>query len=319
MNSKDINALLERYKEGTCTAEEKLKLEQWFDLQSESASWEWTDDEKANTGSVIKGEVDRQLDAARVKTYPWLKPFMTAAAVFLLLTTLFYFRTQIYNKINPPEYVVQQAPAGQQLKITLNDGSAIWLNAQSKIKYPKRFNGDIREVFLLEGEAFFEVQHDESKPFIVRSGNVSTYVLGTAFNVRNFAYLDDVQVSVKSGKVGVDQSSLGNKTTFLLPNEQLSINRNTGAIAKSNVDAENVTGWQQGRLVFNNESFSNVAAVLERTYKIKVHFEDPYLKNYRLTAGFEKSDRLEDVVYLLSRVNKLSYKFVNKDLFFRKE
>jgi len=137
--------------------------------------------------------------------------------------------------------------------------------------------------------------------------------------VRNFSYLDDVQISVKSGKVGVDQSSLGNKTTFLLPNEQLSINRKTGAIAKSNVDAENVTGWQQGRLVFNNESFSNVAAVLERIYKIKVHFEDPSLKNYRLTAGFEKSDRLEDVVYLLSRVNKVSYKFVNKDLFFKKE
>jgi len=319
MNSKEINALLERYRRGNCTDEEKLKLEQWFDVQSESTSWEWSDEEKISTEVDIKNRIDHQIEVTHSQVYPWLKPLMAAAAVLLVLSTIFYFRGQIYDKINPSEYIVQEASAGRQLKVTLNDGSTIWLNAQGKIKYPKRFNHDVREVFLLEGEAFFEVQHDKSKPFIVRSGNVNTYVLGTAFNVRNFAYLDDIQVSVLNGKVGVDQSSGRNKTTFLLPNEQLTINRKTGAIAKSSVDAENVIGWQQGRLVFNNESFSNVAAVLERTYKIKIHFEDPALKNYRLTAGFEKSDRLADVIYLLSRVNKVSYKFVNKDLFFRKE
>ncbi|TKC64995.1 DUF4974 domain-containing protein [Pedobacter hiemivivus] len=320
MEIKGVNELLERYRNNKCTAEERKILEQWFDAQSEAGNWEWTKDEEQASGMIMKQRIDRQL---AVKQKSWSIILKVAAMLAVLLFSFFYYRTEIYNIVDPVVYLEKQVPDGQQLKLTLADGSKVWLNANSRFKYPKEFNRSQREVFLIEGEAYFDVSHDEKKPFIVTSKKLSTQVLGTAFNVRAYSYLSNIQVAVTRGKVSVSDNDPQNNgktnSVILLPNEQVSVQASTGVMQKQAIDADNVIAWQKGNLSFNNDLFLDVCTVLARKFKVKIHFEQDSLKEYRLTASFARTDRLEDILLVLSSANHLTYQFKGNAILFNQK
>ncbi len=142
------------------------------------------------------------------RPYTWL----AYAAMALLISAIaaLFFQHLFIGKDTKPVYAEVSNPAGKRSRIILPDSSVVFLNAASKLHYLKAFNEDTREV-LLDGEAFFEVVHDASRPFIVRSGVVSTTVLGTSFNVKAFRGDGRIAVTVQSGKVGVSMSSDGNQ------------------------------------------------------------------------------------------------------------
>lgn len=193
-------------------------------------------------------------------------------------------------------------------KIKLPDGSLIWLNASSKLKYPKQFETGIRELFLEEGEAYFDVERDEKRPFVVHAAGTETKVLGTEFNIRSYSYLPSVQVTVSKGKVSVAAEENENpETMLLLPNQRASFDRSKTLTFQDKVNSGNAVGWKQGRMIFDDEMLSDVAAELQQKYNIPIEIEKSSLQNIRLTAEFESGDSLPVVLDALSLANNLKY------------
>ncbi|WP_256010157.1 FecR family protein [Desertivirga xinjiangensis] len=314
MDRKELDQLLKRYSEGKCTAQEKIILEQWFDAQSNAGSWDFEEKEETHTEEIIKKRIDRRLESRKTQ---WGIIFKAAAVLLLVSSIIFFNRTKIYNAVNPVVYIEKHSSEDQQIKITLSDGSKVWLNENSKLKYPEKFNGEVREV-TLEGEAYFDIQHDKEKPFIVKSLHTTTQVLGTAFNIRAYPFLSNVSVAVTRGKVRVSEQSAGgaSESTVLLPNDQVSVDRTTGTLRKIRVDSSGVTSWQKGYITFNAERLADISAMLESEYPVKIRFRQEELKDYRLTAGFSSKERIEDILEILARINSLSYQIDGNTVYF---
>lgn len=151
---------------------------------------------------------------------------------------------------------------GEQKQIILSDGTTVHLNAGTTMRYPKEFTSDFR-LIEIEGEAFFNVMKDKSKPFIVRTRQADIKVLGTSFNVKAYQEDELMAVSVQTGKVEVDMPE---SVIRLLPNEQIIVNNRNGEILKKNEDTQKVTAWLQGGLYFNHTPISSVVHDLERMY-----------------------------------------------------
>ncbi|MBL1410836.1 FecR family protein [Sphingobacterium faecale] len=165
-------------------------------------------------------------------------------------------------------------PRGTQYHIVLEDGTKVWLNAGSRLKYPLHFHQDQRHVEL-DGEAFFEVAHQQvetegikrRKPFVVKTSKQQVNVLGTAFNVYDYSLEHTVRTTLLQGKVQVDYPA-SDRHIDLLPNEQSTWVQ--GTLRKENVDAELVSNWREGYLSFDEASLSDVATYLSRWYDIDV-------------------------------------------------
>lgn len=186
-------------------------------------------------------------------------------------------------------FVTRYNPNGKRSKITLPDGSVVYLNAASRISYRKELKKlDKREVFL-SGEAFFDVVRDNTRPFIVHSGLVTTTVLGTSFNIKAFKEENKVYVTVQSGKTAVSlREGNGEKfLQYLVANQKLSINVGNGNYSFKNTDASEEVSWISNRIVFSNNNLDEIARSLERWYNVKVRFTHPELTGCRFTAKFD--------------------------------
>jgi len=236
--------------------------------------------------------------------------WLAYAAVALLMSTfslVFYF----HKTTVPVDYAELSNPNGQHSRILLPDSSVVYLSGGSKIRYEKTFLGTKRMVYL-DGEAFFDVVHQSRRPFVVKSGEITTVVLGTSFNVKAYASENKVDVTVRTGKVGV-MASVAGKTQlvrYLLPDEQLKINTDNGLYTFNKADAREVSGWINNHFVFYNTPLKEIAVSLEHRYGVKIEFTDPELGESRLTAKF-KNLPLKQVMEDLTTLSGLS--FTQKD------
>lgn len=245
-----------------------------------------------------------------------IRRLRTLSAAAILLTCLvagFLFKDELLDKLFPPSNVIVESKPGERLKLTLPDGSLVILNAGTRLSYPQRFNHARREVLLLDGEAYFDIQHDEKKPFIVNADKTRTTVLGTTFNIRAYRFIDNVTVTVARGKVAVSNQSVRARglQCFLLPNERITYDKGSGAMQKSDAKAQDALGWMDGRLIFTNENFGQVAGLLENKYNVKIKFEDSKLAAYHFSASFEASENLSDVLDDLTLTKGLQYTLKN--------
>jgi ferric-dicitrate binding protein FerR (iron transport regulator) len=214
---------------------------------------------------------------------------------------------------------------GSKSKISLPDGTQVWLNADTRLTYSNDFMGEQREVFLT-GEAFFDVAHNEKRPFIIHANRIDIKVLGTAFNVRNYPQDEFVETSLIRGKIEVNFQDRPDEKITLHPNEKLTIN-NRGiapALKKNHPSVEaaaRVTiktltplikdssvaeiAWMNDELVFTNDTMEQIALELERRYNIAIAFEDEAVKQYRYSAVFgpERIDKILDVISLSKKFN----------------
>jgi ferric-dicitrate binding protein FerR (iron transport regulator) len=208
------------------------------------------------------------------------------------------------------------------VQLRLSDSTVVWLNTGSRLRYPDKFNGSKREVELLTGEASLQVRQDPAHPFIIRSGSIRTRVLGTVFNVRAYTRLSLVQVTVQQGKVAVQADDtlqqLAGRQVVLLPDEQLTFNTLQQAWKKEHTDAGAISAWTTGRMLFSNERLDIIAMQLEQQYHVRIAFADSTLPAYRITAGFEPSDPLSDVLEALCLANKLHYTIHQHNITFSK-
>jgi len=205
-----------------------------------------------------------------------------------------------------PQLVVKMEEAstskGQKMDIELVDGTRIKLNGNSKISYPESFGGNIREV-TLEGEAYFDVAHDATRPFIVHTSYANTQVLGTSFNIHSTS--EGVAVTLVEGKVNV--SVPDGPTALLSPNQQAVVLRGTQNITTKEVAVEKYVGWKNNTLDFDHITVKEAISVLENWYNVEIEVTNPDLTNCVITSKYE-NESLENVLKSFVFILKMDYK-----------
>ncbi|GGI25710.1 FecR family protein [Pedobacter mendelii] len=235
-----------------------------------------------------------------------------AACFFVVLISALV----IYNYHNPqsPDYVYYTSPLGKRSYYLFPDGSKVWLNAGTKVRIAKDFQGKFREVFL-EGEAFFDVVHNTKKPFIIHTGNILTQVLGTAFNVSAYPK-KNISVVVLRGKVGVKDAK--RLVVFVNPNQQLAYDFKTSVLKTEQVNAELYTSWTKGELELNDVSVEEAAEIISRWYNVKIVFKNESIKKSHFVASFETNTPLKQVIEIISKLNKFNYE-INQNTIYLSE
>lgn len=212
---------------------------------------------------------------------------------------VYEYDTAVNERIQKNVYNKLVVPRGGEYHLVLADGSEVWLNADSKLTYPVAFMEKERKV-VLEGEAYFKVRRDTSKPFIVEGGNQHVRVLGTAFNV--YAYPEEplVYTTLVNGSVAV---KAGNDSCRLVPGEQAIMNAGNKQIEIRKVNVEEFVGWKKNMFVFEEQNLEQIMAKLARWYDVQVFFRNTEAKEIMFKGNLP---RYADFYSILSIIEKSS-------------
>lgn len=191
-------------------------------------------------------------------------------------------------------------PRGGEYKVVLPDGTTVHLNAESSLSFPNRFSTGMREV-TLSGEAYFEVAHDEARPFIVHMDDISVKQYGTHFNIKAYGQ-EPAEVTLLEGSIGV---TAGLRPEYMLrPGQQARIDGKDITICKA--DRETVMGWTEGMFRFENESLDEIAEVLSRWYDVDIKADDG-IGGYRFTGSLMRDKRLADILDAINEITGTTY------------
>ena len=203
----------------------------------------------------------------------------------------------VYNEL--------EVPVAGECSLVLDDGTQVWVNADSRLKYPVQFVGEERKVFL-EGEAYFIVAKD-SLPFVVSTSRGDVRVLGTTFNVKSYDKEVAMQATLVEGKVLVAQ---GQKEMELAPGEQGTVT-DAGIMAKRAVDVDEFVGWRKGIYVFKKQPLEDIMRDLSRWYGVSVFFQNEGLKQVSFTGNLKRYDNINEFLDVLQRTGDVKYRINN--------
>lgn len=197
------------------------------------------------------------------------------------------------------EYNILRTERGGEWNVVLSDGTRVYLNASSMLKYPVSFTGDSREV-ILEGEAYFEVTPHPEKPFIVRTNEMNIRVRGTSFNVNAYSAQKTVRTTLVDGKIEVECSGSAH---ILLPGQQVIFEKETKSVTVADVDTELYTSWKNGFYKFNDTRLEDILTMLSLRYDVDVIYADESVKEMRFTS----SDKIMHYDNIMSLLKKFEY------------
>ncbi len=210
---------------------------------------------------------------------------------------------EIYNTIIIPK-------AGEY-SFMLADGTKVWVNSDTKLRYPVKFLGDKRVVYL-EGEAYFEVRKNEDKPFIVKTfAGVDVEVLGTRFNVEAYKDSEKIKTTLVAGKVDV---SKGEKSHILTPNQQLVFNMQSNTMVKKEVDAYMFVAWKDGKFLFENEKLETIMMKLSRWYNVEVFYMNQDVKDFHFTGDMERYEDISTILKLIEESTDIKFRIKEKTI-----
>jgi len=210
-----------------------------------------------------------------------------------------------YNKLH--------VPFGKQFKVKLSDGTLVYLNSGSTLKYPVKFlNGKSREVFL-DGEAYFVVSKDKNHPFIVNANEISTQVYGTEFNISSYKNDTNLDIVLVEGSIGVYNNLKNEKQLLLVPNEKASFNKKDLKFAKETVDAKNFIAWKDGVLLFENATFESIVKKLERNYNVSIQNNFTSLNTVKFSGTFD-TETIDEIVKAFQAYKSFNYTIKNNQI-----
>ncbi|MDD2513760.1 MAG: FecR domain-containing protein [Proteiniphilum sp.] len=222
-----------------------------------------------------------------------------AAALLLIASTFFLTRMLLFESTGTGEMNTLYVPAGQRAQLTLNDGTQVWLNAQSTLTYPARFFGKRREVSVV-GEAYFDVAENREKPFVVTTEQLTMEVLGTEFNVYSYPEAGIVQTSLVKGSLKVSETGKNGQSMLLSPSQQVTY-QNSKMQLEPLTNPEHLL-WKEGIYAFNNERLIDILAKLELYYDTTIRVEDPEIFNVRYTGKFRQRDGIDEILHILQKI-----------------
>ena len=192
-------------------------------------------------------------------------------------------------------------PAGQRIKLTLQDGTTVWLNSHTTLTYPAIFDKKERRV-AIDGEAFFIVAQDKHKPVIVSSQGIETKVLGTQFNICSYRKNNDVRTSLIEGSLQIYFTGEENESIILSPNEQISIKN--GTIKVDTISHHDYFLWKEGIYSFKDELLVDILNKLQLYYDVRIIIRNPSINQEKYTGKFRQRDSIDDILRMLQKIHK---------------
>lgn len=349
MDNKMIADILSKHMTGQQLAsEDKAYLDFWLNSSEQNRkeydfltgiNYNVKVSELPNNKSVIFNKINQQINSKKNKIRNIWIASATAAAIVLAFFIGGYslnnlpverkiITAAVYNEINVPE--------GAKSQLTLSDGTKVWLNGGSKLKYPAFFSSKTRDVFL-DGEAYFDVSENKAKPFLVHTASIQIKVLGTAFNVKSYAEDKTIETTLVRGLIEIREVK-DNKLTrpliikpnqkaiFVKNNEEISINSDDSgqklkevpnklpAIEVNNANIVPITAWKEKALVFDNNTLDEIAINLKRWYGIKIHIINDSLKKYHYKGRFDHNETIYQVLEVIKVTTPISYELKNYEI-----
>ncbi len=196
-------------------------------------------------------------------------------------------------------------PRGGEFFVRLSDGTNVWLNSESELKYADKFTGTERRVYLT-GEAYFEVAHNINKPFWVESGNLQIQVLGTSFCVRAYKDENYALTTLEKGQVNIHS---GTHTISLAPGEQAKLENKKLTVHQ--VNTQTYTSWKNGKYIFINESLENIMTTLARWYDFYIFYSSPQLRHIQFTGELIRYKNIEELLNKFEVLEKVKFEIKN--------
>lgn len=318
-----IDNYIQSFLNGTLDAEGHAALRQWIKEAPENRTYFHDTVAVWKAGGIVSNADDFNVEKAiskfkkenkssnRTNFYKYAFRVSAVAIVFLLcgISSLFFLwqseKTAVEAVEEYKEYVVE-VPAGAKSKVTFPDGSVVWLNAGSKVKYDSNFAKESRNV-ALSGEGYFEVSKNEELPFVVNTGNLSVKVLGTKFNLKSYEEDSEVKVILKEGAVRVGDFLTDAAPVVLEPNQRFTLRKADQAMQVDSVDASHIENWRNGAMTFDKVALEEIAKELKRLYNIPIQIENDKLKRIVYYSDFQENVTVEKVLEILSSGNKFRY------------
>ena len=326
MEKENIGSLLIKSFTGKANPEEKRIIRRWFsespgnkkEFEAYKKLW---DDSKS---LMLSDTIDQE--AALLKTKKRIPQFgnkmrrlffaRQAAAVLLISTvlsvTINYFLNHHPDTTKDIVYQEIKAAFGTQTRLTLADGTDVWLNSGSTLRFPLSFGHMENRRVDLTGEGYFEVTQNAGQPFIVHTPQFQVRVLGTSFNVNAYEDEKHVEVALIEGKVELLQQVKGKEVPVmtLQPSEVADYDTENNRIAlKTERDIDRYTAWRDGKIVFFDDPVEKLVSRLENWYNVDIEIADSSLMAYHFTATFSQ-ESLDQVLKYLSISTPLNYKFI---------
>ena len=295
---------------------------QWYNIESEHNNHLKSAENRIITDRILD-RLHRQIRLHEEESpakYSFQKKFYSiftkVAAVFILpLLVYSIYLTSRTSRVNSSEDLVWQTiktPAGMQTDFLLPDGSHVWLNSGTVLKYPLSFASDKRQVELT-GEAYFDVMKDASHPFLVKAGKMNIEVKGTRFNVINYPEETLTELILESGSVRLFSGDYEDRKTItnIKPGEIAVLNTVTNQLSVSNVDVEKYTAWKEGMLIFRDDQMDEVVRKLNRWFNVEIILQSPDLTEYVYTATY-RDETLPQILELLRISAPIKYSITER-------
>jgi hypothetical protein len=333
--------LLKKYRTNQCSAEELIKVLAWFEKIAGTPDgkaflynelWEELHDEDGHTAVNFDhalDEIHHKINLARaehmkIDAYPGIskgvgiviRKFISRAAAILIIPILGYGIYMSYKYQSEKDRFFTGNLAHHEVcssvnaisKVTLPDGTQVWLNHSSSLSYPVLFNGKVRRVEL-DGEGYFEVAHNPDVPFIVQVGEVEVKAMGTTFNVMAYPEDENLEVSLLDGLVELHHVKSGGNAILLLqmkPNDFVQFDKESNRYITRTIYDDRYYAWKDGKLVFEKASMAEMVKRLSRWFNVEIQIESPELLELTYTATFV-DETLFQVLELLSKVSPINY------------
>lgn len=259
------------------------------------------------------------LDQSGRQSYKWYRTWSVAAVAIVLLgliTVTAYWQGSRQIQSNFSDIVVE-APLGSKTKLTLPDGSTVWLNAGSKMVYSQGFGVSDRRL-AFQGEGYFEVEKNDEMPFLVQTHDVNVTVVGTKFNFRNYPEDEEAVVELLEGKVALENQLKEESVRYLSPNEKMVLHKATGEMDITSAKVKEATLWTENILLFDEDLLPDIVRKLERSYHVRIEIENEDLKQARFYGQFNQLEQnIYEVLDMLVETGRLEYQEKDKVIYLK--
>lgn len=301
----EYKPIVMRYLNGEATHEEEAMIDAFIKQGEEQATLfnQWMEEWEASIFSTPAPAVDQAwqrlqetIDSHTGRTVhmQWWHKAVAAAAIIVIIGCAAIWS---FSGSTATQTYLCSAPAGSKIQVTLPDGSKVWLNGGSSLAYTNQFNNDNRRVEL-HGEAYFEVQKHQGKPFTVHTQGYDVTVKGTKFNVSAY---DNDPISTTTLMEGKVELSDGKQNLSLAPGDAVQLDKATGQLQRYATDGF-ADGWRSGRLMYPDITLEQFGRVLSRQYNVNVHLANSQCANMRISVMLQNNETIDEVASALTRI-----------------
>ena len=299
--------ILYKFFEGKASPKEQRLIGQWLG-ESEKHKEVLVRERMVFDAMIVSGGItDRQSVQSRKKRtrVVFMELLRVAAVILVMFLVGGYIYVRKMEEIRLANNIVT-VPVGQRVNLQLPDGTSVWLNASSEIIYPAYFSGSTREIHL-NGEAYFEVEHNASKPFIVHTETFDIKVLGTKFNVEAYKGMEGFTTALMEGSVEVTDRKNKDKSVRLYPAQKVAF-RN-GELCKSPIDNYDVYRWREGLICFKETRFADLMRQLEKNYGVRILINNEAVKEKVFSGKFRTTDGIDNALRLLQKEGHYTFEW----------